>query len=86
MLFRSFAADDGLTSANPWAAYRPRPFDRLGFVLLNRENVDVVIPIGALSGQVPHRADCLVGGTRDGDALIADFVICPAAGFAVFPE
>lgn len=83
---RWFAADDGLTSANPWAAYRPRPFDRLGFVLLNRENVDVVIPIGALSGQVPHRADCLVGGTRDGDALIADFVICPAAGFAVFPE
>ncbi len=83
---RWFAADDGLTSANPWAAYRPRPFDRLGFVLLNRENADVVFPTGALSGQVPHRADCLVGGTRNGDALIADFVICPAAGFAVFSE
>ena len=84
---RWFYADEGMTSANPWAAYRPRPFNRLGFVLLNRENVDVVAPLAEMPPSAPHRADCLVAGARaDDGVLIADFTVCPAAGFAVFAE
>ena len=84
---RWFYADEGMTSANPWAAYRPRPLDRLGFVLLNRENADVVAPLAETPAFAPHRADCLVAGSwSDDGVLIADLVICPDAGFGVFSE
>lgn len=84
---RWFYADEGMTSANPWAAYRPRSFNRLGFVLLNRENVDVVAPLAEMPVFAPHRADCLAAGSRaDDGVLIADAVICPTAGLAMFAE
>lgn len=74
---RYFYANEGLTSANPWAAYRPRDFDRLSFVLLNRRNCDVVLPVGIADAIIPHHAECLIGGKRNASGvLIGNFAVC----------
>ncbi len=74
---RYFYADEGLTSANPWAAYRPRDFDRLSFILLNRQNCDAVLPVEMNDALIQHHDECLIGGHRDSfGVLIGNFAIC----------
>ncbi len=59
---RWFAAGDGLTSANPWPIYQRRNFDRLGFTLLNEQNVQVIIPLSASPPPLPGREEVIVIG------------------------
>lgn len=75
---RWFEAGDGLTSANPWPVYQIRDFDRLGFMLLNETNIEVILPVGALSEPLPYRAACLaVGRWSDESWFKADLLIFP---------
>ncbi|MHC1772416.1 MAG: hypothetical protein AB9907_11935 [Flexilinea sp.] len=64
---RYFEANQGLTSANPWTVYEVREFNRLGFVLLNRENSDVIIPMKTEPDYFPNSADCIVIGNQHED-------------------
>ena len=64
---RYFEAGQGLTSANPWTVYEVRDFNRLGFILLNQENTNVIIPMNSTPDFVPNSADCLVIGTQNGN-------------------
>ncbi len=66
---RLFWADEGLRSANPWAAYAPRDYPRFGFILLYRQGVaQVVLPVKAeLSELLPPDSDViLLGCNRSG--------------------
>lgn len=75
---RWFEAGDGLTSANPWPVYQIRDFDRLGFMLLNETNIEVILPVSALSEPLPYRAACLaVGRWSDESWFKADLLIFP---------
>jgi len=61
---RYFSRNDGLSSTNPMPAYAPRPFPRLGFLLLTPESLEqVVLPIrGARS--LPAASDIVLFGCR----------------------
>lgn len=42
---RMYRRDEGVGSANPWAAYRVRDYPRVGFVLLNQKYYDAIFPV-----------------------------------------
>lgn len=73
---RYFGVNEGLSSGHPWPSYDIRDFSRLGFVLLNRENYNVVVPLSEEPAFVPHAADVIVVGAFDergffrGDAVV----------------
>lgn len=76
---RYFEANQGLTSANPWTVYEIRDFSRLGFVLLNRENYDVIMPMTAEPGFFPNSTDCVVIGSQHNDGYFEGIAV-------IFPE
>lgn len=83
---RFFYADRGLASGHPWIAYRIRDFSRLGFVLLNEENHDVILPLKSSPGFIPNAADVYVIGQDDERGFFrADAVIIPGETAAAAP-
>jgi hypothetical protein len=76
---RYFEAGQGLTSANPWTVYEVRDFNRLGFILLNQENTNVIIPMDSSPDFVPNSADCLVIGTQSNNGYFE-------GSWLIFPE
>lgn len=75
---RWFEAGDGLTSANPWPVYQIRDFDRLGLMLLNETNTEVILPASDLPRPLPYRAACLaVGRWSDESWFKVDLLIFP---------
>ena len=75
---RYFDAGHGLASGHPWIAYKIRDFARLGFVLLNEENHDVILPLREIPAFIPNSADVFVIGADDSDGFFrADAVIIP---------
>ena len=84
---RFFDPDHGLASGHPWIAYRIRDFSRLGFVLLNEENHDVILPLNAEPAFVPNAADSYVIGMDDEAGFFrADAVIIPQQGMNALPR
>ena len=77
---RFFYALEGLSSGHPWTAYKIRDFSRLGFVLLNQENHDVILPVKESPGFIPNAADIFVIGRENEEGyFLANAVIIPAA-------
>ena len=74
---RYFEKNEGLSSGHPWIAYRIREFARLGFVLLNEENHDVILPLETEPSFIPNAADIYVIGRDVDDYFRADAVIIP---------
>lgn len=75
---RFFYAHEGLSSGHPWTAYKIRDFSRLGFVLLNQENHDVILPVGETPAFIPNAADIFVIGRENKEGyFLADAVIIP---------
>ena len=75
---RFFYAREGLSSGHPWTAYKIRDFSRLGFVLLNQENHDVILPVKESPAFIPNAADIFVIGREDEEGyFLADAVIIP---------
>ena len=74
---RYFERNEGLSSGHPWIAYRIREFARLGFVLLNEENHDVILPLQAEPSFIPNAAEIYVVGRDVDDYFRADAVIIP---------
>ena len=76
---RYFEENHGLASGHPWIAYRIRDFTRLGFVLLNEENHDVILPLEKEPAFIPNAADIYVIGADDEQGFFrADAVIIPS--------
>lgn len=74
---RFFEKNEGLSSGHPWIAYRIREFARLGFVLLNEENHDVILPLRTEPSFIPNAAEIYVIGRDVDDYFRADAVIIP---------
>ena len=75
---RFFYAHEGLSSGHPWTAYKIRDFSRLGFVLLNEENHDVILPVEGSPAFIPNAADIYVIGRDDEEGYFrADAVVIP---------
>lgn len=84
---RYFEENHGLASGHPWIAYRIRDFARLGFVLLNEENHDVILPMEKVPAFIPNAADVYVIGTDDEQGFFrADAVIIPSNGQDAAPR
>ncbi len=83
---RFFYADRGLASGHPWTAYKIRDYSRLGFVLLNEENHDVILPVEEPPAYIPNAADIYVIGRDNGEFFMADAVIIPNAGSSDSPR
>ena len=76
---RFFIKNEGLSSGHPWIAYKIRDFSRLGFVLLNEENHNVILPFEEIPAFIPNAADVyVIGSSPEGeDYFRADAVIIP---------
>ena len=78
---RFFYAGQGLASGHPWTAYKIRDYSRLGFVLLNEENHDVILPMDESPAYIPNAADIFVIGRDYAEGFfLADAVIIPNNG------
>ena len=75
---RFFGENAGLASGHPWIAYRIRDFSRLGFVLLNEENHDIILPMESEPAFISNAAYVYVIGRNDDQGFFrADAVIIP---------
>ena len=73
---RYYGQNEGQSGGHPWASYQIRDFSRLGFVLLNRENYDVIIPLSEEPASIPNGSDVLISGKFDpGGFFRADFIL-----------
>jgi hypothetical protein len=73
---RYFDAFGGLASGHPWIAYRSHNYPRLGFVLLNEENFDVILPAAVCPSFIPNASEAYVIGEMEEDGtFLADAVI-----------
>ena len=84
---RFFYKGQGLASGHPWIAYKIRDFSRLGFVLLNEVNHDVLLPMDEEPAFIENAADVFVIGADDEDGFFrADAVIIPQNNTSAAPR
>lgn len=72
---RLYRRDEGMASANPWAAYAVRDFSRIGFLLLNSQRADMIFVTKEVL-DFPQGADAIIlACPSDGylDARLVDF-------------
>ncbi len=74
---RFFVRDRGLSSSNPWPAYTPRPFSRMGFVLINQARWEALLPSRQMPLPFPHAADAIVLGCQREGYVEARLVFFP---------
>jgi len=74
---RFFIRDKGLISSNPWPAYEPRDYSRLGFLLLNQKTTFGVFPSKRIPEPFPHAADAIVLGCQREDYVEVRLVAFP---------
>ncbi len=74
---RFFVRDRGLSSSNPWPAYMPRPFSRMGFVLINQARWEALLPSRQMPLPFPHAADAIVLGCQREGYVEARLVFFP---------
>jgi hypothetical protein len=82
---RFFTRDNGLASTNPWPAYAPRDYPRLGFLMLNQARLDVILPVRESPQDFQHAKDAILLGCTSGDYLVARLVLFVDSG-SVFQE
>lgn len=80
---RFFYAGQGLSSGHPWPPYQVRDYSRLGFVLLNTENHDVILPLGGSPDPLPQAGDVYVIGTEEGTLFHAAAVVIAETGSVI---
>ena len=74
---RFFSRDRGLSSSNPWPAYKPRDYPRLGFLLLNRKSTSVIFSSREIPEPFPHAADAILLGCRREDYIEVRMILFP---------
>ncbi len=74
---RFFIRGRGLFSSNPWPAFKPRDFPRMGFLLINQNVNQVVFPSREIPAPVPHAADAIVLGCRRDDYIEVRMIVLP---------
>lgn len=62
-------------SGSGWEAYRPRDYDRLGFTLIGRSDVQVILPLDEIPTYLPNGAEVLIAGCETSDVVNAVAVL-----------
>lgn len=83
---RAFSRGAGLSSSNPWQSYAIRDYPRLGFLLLNENVREIVLPIKPSQATNIHAMDALVLGCERGAYVEARLVAFPNDGLAYLSE
>ncbi|GAB4504902.1 MAG: hypothetical protein Fur0043_18970 [Anaerolineales bacterium] len=83
---RTFPRGAGLSSSNPWQAYAIRDYPRLGFLLLNENVREIVLPIKQNQVTNIHAMDALVLGCERGAYVEARLVAFPNDGLAYLSD
>lgn len=73
---RFYRRDLGLSSTNPWPVYALREFPRIGFVLLNESNLQMIFPTREPLNFI-HGEDIIVLGCAQPEYIEARFVYFP---------
>jgi hypothetical protein len=74
---RFFTRNQGLSSSHPWPAYAPRDFPRLGFVVINQNRKDEILPIRTNPNNFPSTSDAIILGCQRTDYIEARLVYFP---------
>jgi hypothetical protein len=74
---RFFSRNLGLASTNPWPAYAPRDYPRLGFVFINQSLSDAVFPSRVVPIPFPSAADAIVLGCQRTDFVEVRLILFP---------
>jgi hypothetical protein len=61
---RFYRRNLGMAAAHPWAAYAVRDFPRLGFIVINRDVTQAVLPSREIPADFPNGADVIVLGCQ----------------------
>ncbi len=77
---RFFYKGIGLTGTNPWPAYTPQDYPRLGFVLLHRASWQVIFPVRQASVFPSQGAEVLIFGCKQADHFRAILLAVPQEG------
>lgn len=77
---RFFWRESGISSATPWQAYLPRAYPRLGFLLINRNVREVVLPLKGAQVDNIHALPVLVLGCDRGSYVEARLVLVQDPG------
>ncbi len=83
---RAFPRGAGLASANPWQSYAIRDYPRLGFLLLNQNVREIVLPIKHSQVANIHAMDALILGCERGAYVEARVVAFPNDSLAYLSE
>ncbi len=83
---RAFPRGVGLSSSNPWQSYAIRDYPRLGFLLLNENVREVVLPIKHTQVENIHAMDALILGCERGAYIEARLAAFPNDGLAYLSE
>jgi hypothetical protein len=79
---RFFTRNQGLASTNPWPAYAPRDYPRLGFVFINQSLSNAVFPARVVPIPFPSAADAIVLGCQQTGYIEARLILFPDTGIA----
>jgi hypothetical protein len=74
---RFFSRNQGLASTNPWPAYAPRDYPRLGFVFINQSLSNAVLPSREVPIPFPSAADAIVLGCQRTDFVEIRLILFP---------
>lgn len=83
---RAFPRGVGLSSSNPWQSYAIRDYPRLGFLLLNENVREVVLPIKHTRVENIHAMDALILGCERGTYIEARLTVFPNDGLAYLSD
>jgi Dolichyl-phosphate-mannose-protein mannosyltransferase len=79
---RFFTRNQGLASSHPWPAYAPRDFPRVGFVMINQSQQNLVFPSRTIPDPFPSASDAIVLGCQRTDYLEVRLILFPDSGAA----
>ncbi|MEP7134378.1 MAG: glycosyltransferase family 39 protein [Chloroflexota bacterium] len=80
---RYYSRGNGLSSSNPWPAYKPRDYSRLGFLFMNQVSSSAVFPTRKIPTIFPHAADAIILGCRREDYVEVRLIVFPELDVAL---
>ncbi len=63
-----------------WAAFAPREYPRLGFVLLGVNPINIVLPVDSSPDSFPHYSEVIILGCQEEDVVLASAVVLLGEG------
>jgi hypothetical protein len=87
-LYPSFLEAGEGESSNFWQSLTPRPYSRIGFILIGPGHYDILLPAADPPAYLPHASDVFVLGCKRADYIEAYLiaVLTPAGRSALIQQ